>query len=89
MNDSGAEIPPEIREIIEKGIEITNILCSIEDAQAASKAISVAVAHLLCYRMKNEEAAHDMMNMIIDDIDSAVLTTKHYGCTSWVEGTPH
>lgn len=89
MNDNGVEIPPEIREIIEKGIELTNILCTVEDARAASKAISIAVAHLLCYRMKNEEDAHDMMNIIIDDIDSAVLTTKTYGCTSWVEGTPH
>jgi hypothetical protein len=89
MNDNGVEIPPEVREVIEKGIELTNILCSIDDARGASKAISIAIAHLLCFRMKNEEAAHDMLNLIIDDIDSAVLTTKHYGCTSWADGTPH
>ena len=89
MNDNGVDLPPEVREVIEKGIELTHILSTIEDARGASKAISIAVAHLLCFRMKDEEAAHAMLNLIIDDIDSAVLTTKNYGCTVWADGTPH
>ncbi len=89
MNDNGVEIPPEVREVIEKGIELTNILCTMESTHSASKALAIAVAHLLCFRMHNEEAAHAMLNLIIDDIDSAVLTTKHYGRTSWADGTPH
>lgn len=88
MNDNGDEIPLEVKEIVEKGVEIANILSSIDDAAVASKAISIAIAHLLCYRMKDEEAAHAMFDMIIDDADSAVMTTKKYGFTSWIEGTP-
>ena len=89
MNDNGVDLPPEMKEIIEKGIEIANILSGIDDSVGASKAISIAVAHILCFRMRNEEDAHAMLNMIIDDIDSVVLTTKNFGCTSWADGTPH
>lgn len=89
MNDNQDDIPPEVRNVVERGVEIANILCGIEDAKDASKALSIAVAHLLCYRMRDEEMAHAMFDMIIDDIDSAVMTTKKFGQTSWIEGTPH
>lgn len=88
MNDND-DVPQEVKEVVEKGVQITAILCSIEDTEMASKALSVAVAHLLCFRMSSESAAHDLMNKIIDDIDSAVMLTKKYSCTSWHEGTPH
>lgn len=89
MIATDGDVPPEVRDAIEKGVAITEILGSIGDAELASKALSVAIAHLLCFRMKDEEAAHKMFDMIINDIDSAVLMTKQFGCTSWVEGYAH
>ena len=89
MTSTDGDIPPEVRDAIERGVAITEILDSIGNAELASKALSVAIAHMLCFRMKDEEAAHKMMDMIINDIDSAVLMTKQFGCTSWVEGSAH
>lgn len=83
------EIPEEVKLIIDKGVEITELLCAIEDPRVVSKVISVAIAHLLCHRVSSEDSAHAMFEMIMDDVDSAVITTKKFGCTSWVEGTPH
>jgi len=89
MNDNDGDVPQEVRDVVEKGIAITDILCSIEDEDMASKAISIAIAHLLCFRMTSEDSAHEMFSKIIDDVDSAVLLTKQYSCTSWAEGKPH
>lgn len=89
MNDNDDDVPPEIREVIKKGVHITAVLCSMDDPHMASKAIAVAIAHLLCYRMPTEEAAHEAIEMIMDDVDAAVIMTKNYGVTSWTDGTPH
>ena len=89
MNDNDGEIPEELKLVVAKGTELIAVLATIDDPVLTSKSISIAIAHLLCCRMTSEDAAHDFFDLIIQDIESAVMTTKKYGCTSWVEGTPH
>ena len=83
------EVPEEVKMIIEKGIEVVEMLRDINDPKIMSKILAVAITHVLCHRVANEEHAHAMLDMLMDDIDSAVITTKKFGVTSWVEGTSH
>lgn len=89
MNDNDDDLPEEIKLIAEKSVEIITILSDIENAAVISKIISVAISNVLCSRMASEDAAHKMLDMIMSDVDSAVMTTMKHGFTSWVEGTPH
>lgn len=81
--------PEELKIVVIKTIEILDLMSDVEDPKQSLKIMSIIVSHTLCMKVANEDLAHDMFDMLINDVETSVMATKSSGFTCWVEGTPH